>query len=258
MTSVDPLPHRYPLLTPRTAVILGTLLAGRRRSFARDAQALIGLLKHPFQVEGPLPRVGKAGGVIIINHYSRPGFGAWWIAIAVTAALGREVHWALTSEWVYADRLRATLISPLSRWVLRRVALGHGFTAMPPMPPRPQDFAARATAVRDLLRFVDREKRPLLALAPEGADSEGGALQRPPAGVGRLLAGFVDRGLKVFPAGIYEDPQALHLRFQEPVRFPRQILRSSSQDRDVGEIAMRAIAACLPPHLRGPFDQEEE
>jgi hypothetical protein len=59
---------------------------------------------------------------VLVNQYSRPGFQAWWIALAVSALLDIDLHWVITSGWVYEDPLRSMTITPLSRFMLRRIA----------------------------------------------------------------------------------------------------------------------------------------
>jgi hypothetical protein len=81
---------------------------------------------------------------LTINHYARPGFHAWWLALALSAVVPTDVHWIMTAAWTYSDGFRARTVTPLSRWLFGRIAQVYGFTSMPPMPPDPKDVVALA------------------------------------------------------------------------------------------------------------------
>jgi hypothetical protein len=191
--------------------------------------------------------------VILVNHYTRPGFKAWWIALTVSASISFDIHWVVTAGWVYDDILRSHTVTPISRWLLRRITKSYGFTSMPAMPPKPVQTQARATAVRKLLRYVDTTDQPIIGLAPEGADSPSGQLQPPPAGAGRLLALLSKRGLAWLPMGIYEADGALHVKFGSVIDAAISQVQHTDLDRKMAEKAMSAIATCLPERLRGPY-----
>lgn len=237
----------YPLLTPTALAILASAAADRRRSIRRDAATMVAGLRPPLRVlDAPGPLAG--GWVIAINHYVSRRVRAWWLALAVTAALDREIHWVMSSAWTYADPFRSRLLTPLSTWLFVRLARTYGFTSMPPMPPRPHEVEARARAVRAVLRYAAQAPEPLVGLAPEGADSPGNALVRPPAGVGRFLAQLARRGLRVLPAGVFEHEGALTVRFGAGFD-----LRAAPREIDPADRVMAAIAACLPENLRGAY-----
>jgi 1-acyl-sn-glycerol-3-phosphate acyltransferase len=260
-------PHyRHPFRI--TVSILGSFLLGRRRSLAADAPLLMRGVDR-FSVRGSVP-AGGGPYLFLINHYSAPGFKAWWLAIALTAAAEREpapvvrpgLHWSMTSAWIYPDPLRARLLTPVTEWVLARLARLYGFTLMPPMPPRPQDALARAAAVRRILRLA-RASRPDIALAPEGMDSPDGRLMQPPPGAGRFMAHISSSGYTLVPVGAFEEGDTFVIRFGEPftldqaeaVRHPTMHLAgtaSAFRDRETGKIVMEKIAELLPPNLHSP------
>jgi hypothetical protein len=190
---------------------------------------------------------------VVVNHYARQGFHAWWIALAVTAALDRDIHWVVTGAWTYPDRIRSLLVTPASRWALRRLAHLYGFTSMPPMPPRPNDTLARALAARRLLRYVRGRSGPIVGLAPEGADQAGGLLSPPPAGSGRLIELLGKEGLSLLPVGLYESDGRLRLSFGPGMPIPQPTGDARARDRYVRDATMEAIAACLPAPLRGVY-----
>ena len=85
-----------------SGVVVGLAFAtllGLRRSFREDAIRCIGRLKPPLQVLGKeyIPQNGPC--VLTVNHYHRPGFGAQWLALAISACVPREMHWVMTAEW---------------------------------------------------------------------------------------------------------------------------------------------------------------
>jgi hypothetical protein len=174
-------------------VALDALLA-RERSFARDArEALVGLSAQPV-VRG-VEQLPEGGCVLAHNHYTRPGLGAWWAALALGAAVPRPVHYMMAGGWTYPDFFHRHTLEPLTAWAFRRAARVYRFTSMPPMPPRPHEAAARAAAVRNLFSYARACPNPLIALAPEGRDIPGGQLGWPPSGVGRMVLRLNDLGL---------------------------------------------------------------
>ncbi len=194
------MPRGYGL--PKDLVIrLGlALLKGERRSFRADAIRCAGSLQPPLKIYGAenIPACGPC--LVTTNHYTRPGFRAWWLALAVSAAVPAEVHWLITSAWTYPDRLRSATITPLTQWLLKRLAQVYGFTTLPPMPPDPADVLRRAEAVRRVLKFVRQSESPLIGLAPEGGDfAAPGRLAEPPPGVGRFILHLVRTGAGYFP-----------------------------------------------------------
>ncbi len=254
-----PASPRYPSLTPTTLQLSVSVLGGRSRSFRRDAQAYVRRLRPPLHVEGSPPPFPPAGGVILANHYWSPRFRAWWIPMALTAALDEDIHWVMTAAWTFPDPSRARLLTPLTRRLFGRVARTYGFTLMPPMPPSPHEAAARAAAVREVVRHAASHPGPRIGLVPEGGDSPGGNLAPPPPGVGRFVSLLALRGLELLPAGVFEAEGALWVRFGAPFRGP---LDSGgppeARDRAAADRIMQAIAACLPDRLRGTYSRRSE
>ncbi|MBN2084731.1 MAG: hypothetical protein JW748_05860 [Anaerolineales bacterium] len=241
--------YRYP--APVTLSILRDFLLGRNRSFAADAVRLSKGIQR-LEVSGPIPD-GPGPYLFLVNHFSRPGFQAWWIDIALGAACRRELHWPMTSAWTYPDALRARLITPLTERALARAARMYGFTLMPPMPPREEDVEARAASVRRILRLARRE-RPSIGMAPEGMDSPGGRLMQPPSGVGRFVGHLAGAGYTLIPAGLYETEDACRLRFGAAFTLPRKITADpEARDRETGKIVMEKIAGLLPERLTPPL-----
>jgi hypothetical protein len=220
------------------------------RSFRRDSQQLVNRLSPPLRADGTIPDVTHGSWLIVVNHYTRPGFHAWWFSMAISATLPREICWITTGTLTFPDRLRTSTVTPASRWFLRHLADLYGFIPMPPMPPRPSEIEARALAVRRALRRA-AEPEALMGLAPEGGDMPSGVLTPPPSGAGRFLWHLARRGLRFIPVGAYEEDGRLCLRFGQPFDMPSSL--TGPMDDSASHVVMSAIAACLPPRLRGSY-----
>ena len=246
---------RYEIPVGMALRIAAAALVGHSRSFRRDAEILVGRLVPPLQVYGRdhIPHTGPC--VVTMNHYYRPGFRAWWVALVVAAIIPAEMHWAMTAAWTFPGKWYRGLLRPVSEWALARIARVYGFTTMPPMPPDPAEAEARARAVRRVLTFARHAPEPLIGLAPEGRDFPGGVLGWPPSGVGRFIQRLVGMGLGIVPVGIYEEGGALCASVG-----PRYVpeapddLPSDARDHAMSRIVMMHIARQLPSHLRGVFD----
>lgn len=244
---------QYRLPARPLLAMLASFLTLEKRNFRSDAIALIQGVKPRLNVHGEVPEPPIEGLVILVNHYNRPGFQAWWIALAVSSVLDFDLHWVVTTGWVYDDLLRSLLITPISRWLLRRIAFCYGFTPMPAMPPKPKETGQRASSVLSLVRYAKNHPQSQIGLAPEGYDSDTGQLQRPPEGVGRLLLLLAGCGLKWLPVGVYEENGTLNIHFGSITESTLPDRRRPDYDRAMSDRAMTAIAQCLPEQLRGPY-----
>ena len=234
------------------------LLRGAKRSFRRDARLCVAALRPPIQSAG-LEHIPTRPCVVTINHFSRPGFPAWWLALAVSAIIPAEVHWLVTAAWTFPGRPWAGLGEHASRLILGRLARMYAFTGMPPMPPRPHETQLRAQAVRRLVGNLRRDPSGWIGLAPEGQDSPDGTLQLPPPGSGRLLLLLGGMGLQFLPAGVYEHQERLHVCFGAPYRLSAAPeLAAAERDRHASRIVMQRLAELLPAHLQGAFNGQEE
>lgn len=211
-----------------------------------------------------IPAIGPC--LITANHYWHPDFRAWWLALAISAAVPAEMHWIVTFG------LRSPgLLGPLSRWAFPRGAVMWGFTSMPPIPPDPTEVEARARAVRLALEYARRTPAPLIGLAPEGHDLPGGALGVPPSGVGRFILLLSEYCPQIVPVGVFfatrtDQPSStaqaskrLCVRFGPPYRLALpQGLNAAGRDRLASDTVMRHIAAQLPSNLHGAYPLESQ
>jgi hypothetical protein len=240
--------------------LASNVLIGGHRSFRADSKRCIERLKPPLRVLGDenIPQSGPC--LITFNHYYRPGFGAWWLALAIAAVVPVEMHWIMTGELTYPGKWYAPLGMVGSRWLLSRFGRIYGHTSMPPMPPRPQDMETRARAVREVLSYVKEHPHAILGLAPEGGDQPGGRLSWPAEGAGRFGLLLAGRGLRFVSVGAYEAEGVLCLSFGPAYRVgaahelsvPRG-LSPVEKDCQAAKIIMKHIAQQLPLHLRGEF-----
>jgi hypothetical protein len=230
------------------------LLLLRPRDLHQDAKACIEHLGADMKVLGKENIPQQGGCVVTINHFHRPGLGAQWIALAVTALVPLKVRWAVTGELMCQGKWYRAAASRASRVFLRRLAYLYGLITMPPMPPRPEDVEARAAAVRAILGYVRQGNNPVLGISPEGYNSPRGVLARPAAGFGRFALLLSRAGMKFIPVGGYEECGAFHLHVGQEYELsvPGNL---STEDRDeyAMQLVMRKIACLLPSHLRGDF-----
>jgi hypothetical protein len=238
-------------LAPGLAV---NVLFRGQRSFRRDGQACVERLKPPLRVYG-MENVPHGGPCLLtFNHYYRPGFSAWWMALGIASQIPVEMHWVMTGELTFPGKWYAPLGMAGSRWLLKRFADIYGFTRMPPMPPRPMDVEMRANTVRQVLAFARSHPQAIIGLAPEGGDQPGGLVTMPPSGAGRFILLLVKQGFPLLPVGCFEENGGFCLRFGETFRpqVPRG-LNPDEKDSRVARTVMSAIAAQLPERLRGEF-----
>ena len=255
------LPSKYFEMYPRYSYpplgffrLVPALLFGRQRLFRRDARLCLEQLEPPLRVIGAenIPTSGPC--LITFNHYYRPGFNAWWMALALAATLPVDIHFVMTCELTFPGKWYAPLGMAGSRWLLKRFSRIYGFTTMPPMPPREKDVAARARSVRETLGFARRHPRAVLGLAPEGGDQPGGVLCWPASGAGRFILHLADQGFPILPVGACEENGEFCLSFgrKYPLHVPGN-LGPGGNDPAAARVVMSAIAAQLPPRLRGEF-----
>ena len=238
-------------------VIVGCVWAAatlQHRSFAQDARTALSGPCPPLELDGAEHVPVRGSALVACNHYSRPGFDAWWIALAISVAVAHnrapgadpEIHWLMTAAWTYPESpWRHRFVTPLTKWAFRRVAQVYGFIPMPAMPPDPEEVEERARAVLATLRLARQlvHTGGMIGLAPEGRDTPGG-LGEPPKGAGRFIAHLVKVGLPVLPVAVSESHGHLRVSFG-PVFVPQIPPGGREQDRAVARQVMRAIAAQL-------------
>jgi len=229
-------------------------IVGLRRSFRGDAIRAIERLKPSLRVMGQenIPQSGPC--VITVNHYHRPGFGAEWLALGISALVPREMHWVMTAEWTAPGKWYEPIKRLYSRLLLKHLSRVYGYTTMPPMPPRLQDVQARARSVRAVLEYTKKHTDFMLGLAPEGANQTKGKLSMPAPGAGRFILLLAGQGSAFVPVGAYETDGNFCLHFGPAYRLAVPSgLSTDERDHMAAENIMKKIAVLLPEALRGDF-----
>lgn len=187
------------------------------------------------QIEGIEHVPERGGGVVACNHT----LGLDWLALAYSSP--RELY--------YMAKVEAFQIHPLISWLIRA---GGVF----PVRRGKSDIAALQTAIT-----LAREGK-LIGMFPEGTRSLTGALRRAKSGAARIA---IEAGVPIIPAAVINAPALLTSwkRLQRPlitVRFgpPLHPPEDPGPDlvlaaRQFTEKIMLAIAALLPPELRGVY-----
>jgi 1-acyl-sn-glycerol-3-phosphate acyltransferase len=246
---------KYDISWRSWARLTASALLRWRRSFSADSIEVAAGLQPPLEVVGGehVPPHGPC--LVTCNHYHRPGFNAWWIAVGITAALAshraqtadRELYWLMTAAWTFPGAISRRVLTPITRWAFSRVAQVYGFIPMPPMPPSPDEVEARARAILQTLRLARRlvKVEGMIGLAPEGQDTTPGELGEPPGGAGEFIALLVEAGMPVLPAGISEVDGKLRVSFG-PLFTPDIPGDRAHRDKVVAGQVMDAIARQLP------------
>jgi hypothetical protein len=114
-------PHyRYSL---RLLIPLVRVLFGIRSSLSDDATLLLSGAHPSPRVLTPENIPADSPFILVINHYDRPGLGAWWSAavLATTIAARRmraphELRLAMAREWWYPRGFGKWVKQPFTRW----------------------------------------------------------------------------------------------------------------------------------------------
>ena len=252
MTASPPAPPPLPEYRFPAAFVArwagSALAAGRRRDLGADGRALFAGREPRPRVEGVerLPAAGPC--VLAMNHYERPGMRVWWcVALATAAAAGRRggdppVRWLMTDRF---EAFRAGGVrwpDAWAAWLLARVA--RAYDCLPVARPG-AEAAARASALREARRTL--RAGGLLGVTPEAASGAGPEIGDAWPGAGASLAWLSDGAVPIAPAAVFEDASGRPIaRFGPPFTLER------GEGEAAADAVMAAIAALLPPALRGP------
>jgi hypothetical protein len=233
----------------------------QRRNLGRDGQReLRRYTPNPRSINARfIPSQGPF--VLAMNHYERHGCNVWWPVMLVSAIVWQRRRQSPPVLWLVTDRLYRFRVGPfvipdsLMAWFLRRLAYSYHFISVPRESVhrhvtviRRMDRALRGGSTGVLLRPV--------GLTPEGAEGGGRELGQAWPSSGRVLA-WLSRGeVPIIPVGVFEDETGrLTARFGAPflLEWPGNVASRLERKR-LADRVMTAIAACLPPELRGPYD----
>lgn len=264
MKTLSPPRYSYALnllLVPAFRVLLGI-----PSSISRDAARLL-------RGAHPEPRILHAENIppaspfiLTINHYDRPGLGAWWGAAAIACAIAarrtdepRDVHLAITREWWYPGGFGRAVKQPLTRWFFGQLTKAYGLIRLPPVIGN-DEFRGKGTlGIRRALALTRGDPPQLVGLAPEGRTGDHLSLCQPPAGAGLFLLMLTHAALPILPASIFEDGTdgVLTVRFGAPFQLsaPRALPREE-RDAQAARQVMIQIGRVLPERMWGVYREE--
>lgn len=187
------------------------------------------------------------GCLLVVNHYKRPNFPTEWFPAAISATMGREVLWIMTTDLRYTGQKRGIVLKPLTKVAFRIIARTYGFIQLPSNPPEPNHTSQRGAAMRSIFQAVKDNPRCLLGLAPEGLDYPENTLGSPPPGAGRMIYHLSQMGLTILPIGIFEQDGYLKIQIGKKVMLEvEQHWEKGELDLAVRRQVMLAILSQLP------------
>jgi hypothetical protein len=239
------------------------VLSGRPSSISRDAALLL-------RGAHPTPRVLNTENIpdsspflLLINHYDRPGLGAWWGAatIATTVAARRtheprDIRMVMAREWWYPGGFGKLVKQPLTRWAFRQIAQAYGILTLPPVI---EEYRGQGGLdVRRALAVTRGNHPALVCISPEGRTGPNLSLCRPPNGAGLFLLMLTHDTIPCLAAGIFEDEtKTLNVNFGVPFKLdvPR-CLPKEERDRQTAKQAMVEIGKLLPERMWGAYQDD--
>jgi 1-acyl-sn-glycerol-3-phosphate acyltransferase len=249
----------------RLIIPLLRVLLGIRSSLSRDGALLLAGASPPPRVLHPENIPPASPFILTINHYDRPGLGAWWGAAVLVTAIAarrtrapREIHFAMAREWWYPRGWRKWIEQPLTRWFFGQISKTYGTILLPPALDLAEFRGTGAGAIRRALALTRGENPALVGIAPEGHTGAGLALCAPPRGTGLFLLHLTRERIPILPAGIFEDDAGvLTVNFGAPfhLRVPRDLPREERDVRAARQV-MCAIGALLPERMWGVYREE--
>ena len=90
-----------PLAWPQ---LVASAFLRQKRSFRRDGLECIGRIEPPLQVIRPENIPLKGPLLLVFNHYYRPGFQAWWMALGLSALIPVDIHFVMTGALTFPGR----------------------------------------------------------------------------------------------------------------------------------------------------------
>lgn len=254
--------YRY---SPRLLIPFVRVLCGARLSLSQDAALLLAGAHPPPRVLTPENIPPDSPFVLTINHYDRPGLGAWWAIAAILTTIAarrtrapREVRFAMAREWWYPRGFGKWIKQPFTRWLFGKISQAYGTIPLPPALDLDEFRGQGALAIRRALALTRGEKPELVGIAPEGTTGAGLALHPPPRGAGLFLLLLTHDQIPILPAGIFEDDtQTLTVKFGAPfhLRVPRDLPRAE-RDAHAARQVMVAIGKLLPERMWGAYREE--
>ena len=232
-------------------LVIVAVLRRRRRLGADVREMLRGIEPRP-RVKGieHMPLDGPC--IVVMNHYERPGLRVWWCAALVSAALAARRGGEPPVRWLITDRFEgfrfAGLPMPdrLMAWLLDKIGGAYGLLLVA----RPEGEAQSRSALLRAARATLREGA-VLGITPEAASGSGPQLASAWPGSGAALSWLSSGSTPLVPVAVRDDEDgALLATFGAPFTL------GQASDEEGARAVMDAVAALLPPELRGPYGGE--
>ncbi len=195
--------------------------------------------------------------LLIVNHYDRPGLGAWWgaatIATTIATRCNREMRMVMAREWWYPKGFGRLVKQPLTRWAFGQIARAYGILTLPPVI---DEYRGQGGLdVRRVLAVTHGDNPALIVIAPEGRTGPNLSLCQPPNGAGLFLLMLTHDTIPCLPAGLYEDETStLTVNFGVPFKLDApQKLPKEERDYAAVRQAMIEIGKLLPQKMWGVF-----
>ena len=223
----------------------------RRRRLSRDSRAMLrGGPPRP-RVHGieQVPREGPC--IVVMNHYERPGLRVWWCAALVGAVLATRraeeppVHWLITDRFERFRYFGLPMPDRLMAWLLGKIGEAYGLLLVAKPDSAVRSRSALLREAREILRAG-----AVLGVTPEAASGSGPELAAAWPGSGASLSWLSSGATPLVPVAVHdEEDGALVAHFGAPFTLER------ASDEEGARAVMGAVAALLPPELRGVYGE---
>ena len=232
--------------------LVGVAVLRRQRHLGPDVREMLRGVEPLPCVQGieHVPREGPC--IVVMNHYERPGLRVWWCAALVSAALSARrggdppLHWLITDRFEGFRFAGLPLPDRLMAWLLGKIGGAYGFLLVA----RPGGEAQSRSALLREARGTLREGA-VLGITPEAASGSGPQLAAAWPGSGAALSWLSSGTTPLVPVAVRDDEVgALVATFGEPFTLER------ASDEEGARAVMGAVAALLPPELRGLYGGE--
>jgi hypothetical protein len=221
----------YPSIVTTVLKVLGAGIFRSKRSLRADTLPLISRVTPGPKTLG-IDNIPVSGGfLIVVNHYSRPGFNTAWNALSISAEIEKEITFIMSEEWAFEGNPLGFFLRPVMRGILSSITSVYSFLSMPSMMEGFSTPASRAAAVRRVIKFVQSHPDAVIGLSPEGQDSPAEGVGLAPDGGGKFMLRLNRMGFPLLPVVIAERSGRLVLHFGRPFDFPASLdERSASID----------------------------
>jgi hypothetical protein len=249
--------HSVRMLIPFLSAVLG--IPG---SLYRDCTMLIQDAQPTPRALNPQNIPPESPFILAMNHYDRPGLGAWWGGAMLVATIAKhrtdpgELHPVMAREWWYPNGWERKIKQPLTRWAFGQIAKAYEMATLPPV--NEEYKGTGGVAVRRALALTRGDQPKLVVIAPEGFTGANCTLGRPPDGAGLFLSMLSHATIPFLPAANFEDEDnVLTVNFGKPflLDVPRALTREQ-RDREASRQVMVEIGKLLPEKLWGEYAKD--